>query len=45
VGMHVVVTGQYAPPELLAYANPVSEIVEVKHPYRVGVKAQKGIEF
>ncbi len=44
-GMHVVVTGRYAPPELVAYADLVSEIVEVKHPYRAGVKAQKGIEF
>ena len=38
-GMHVVVTGRYAPPDL------VSEIIEVKHPYHTGVKAQKGIEF
>lgn len=44
-GMHVVVTGRYAPPELVAYADLVSEIVEVKHPYQTGVKAQKGIEF
>jgi cob(I)alamin adenosyltransferase len=44
-GLHVVVTGRYAPPELVAYADLVSEIVEVKHPYQVGVKAQKGIEF
>jgi cob(I)alamin adenosyltransferase len=44
-GMHVVVTGRYAPPELVAYADLVSEIVEVKHPYLAGVKAQKGIEF
>jgi len=44
-GMHVVVTGRYAPPELVAYADLVSEIIEVKHPYHTGVKAQKGIEF
>ncbi len=44
-GMHVVVTGRYAPPELVAYADLVSEIIEVKHPYHAGVKAQKGIEF
>jgi cob(I)alamin adenosyltransferase len=44
-GMHVVITGRYAPPELVAYADLVSEIVEVKHPYQAGVKAQKGIEF
>jgi len=43
--MHIVITGRYAPPELVAYADLVSEIVEVKHHYHAGVKAQKGIEF
>ena len=45
VGMHLVVTGRYAIPELIEYADLVSEIVEVKHPYQAGIKAQKGIEF
>ena len=44
-GMHLVVTGRYAVPELVEYADLVSEIAEVKHPYQAGVKAQKGIEF
>ena len=44
-GMHIVVTGRYAPAELVAYADLVSEMVEVKHPYQAGIKAQKGIEF
>ena len=44
-GMHVVVTGRYAIPELVAYADLVSEITEIKHPYNTGIKAQKGIEF
>jgi cob(I)alamin adenosyltransferase len=44
-GMHVVITGRYAPPELVEYADLVSEIIAVKHPYQAGVKAQKGIEF
>jgi cob(I)alamin adenosyltransferase len=44
-GMHIVVTGRYAPAELVAYADTVSEIAEVKHHYQAGVKAQKGIEF
>ena len=43
-GMHVVVTGRHAIPELVAYADLVSEITEVKHPYHAGVKAQKGME-
>jgi cob(I)alamin adenosyltransferase len=44
-GLHVVVTGRYAPQELVEYADLVSEINEVKHPYHANVKAQKGIEF
>jgi len=44
-GMHVVITGRDALPELIEYADTVSEITEVKHHYRADVKAQKGIEF
>jgi cob(I)alamin adenosyltransferase len=42
---HVVLTGRGAPPEVVEAADIVSEIVAVKHPYRLGVKAQQGIEF
>jgi cob(I)alamin adenosyltransferase len=42
---HVVITGRDAPPELVEFADLVSEINVVKHPYQTGVKAQKGIEF
>jgi cob(I)alamin adenosyltransferase len=45
VGMHLVVTGRYAIPELVEYVDMVSEITEVKHHYNAGVKAQKGVEF
>src|SRR5712692_6265339 len=45
VGMHLVITGRYAIPELIEYADLVSEIAEVKHPFQAGIKAQKGIEF
>ncbi len=44
-GMHIVITGRFAIPELIEYADLVSEIEEVKHPFNAGVKAQKGIEF
>jgi cob(I)alamin adenosyltransferase len=44
-GMHIVITGRYAIPELLEYADTVSEITPVKHHYEAGVKAQKGVEF
>lgn len=44
--MHVVLTGRDAPDALLEYADLVSEVREIKHPYRLqGVRAQKGIEF
>ena len=42
---HVVITGRDAPPELVELADLVTEMREIKHPYKAGVKAQKGIEF
>src|SRR5947207_14333874 len=43
--LHVVVTGRNAPPALIEAADLVTEMTLVKHPFRAGVKAQKGIEF
>jgi cob(I)alamin adenosyltransferase len=43
--LHVVVTGRNAKPELIELADLVTEMTLVKHPFRAGVKAQKGIEF
>ncbi|MGH6946900.1 MAG: cob(I)yrinic acid a,c-diamide adenosyltransferase [Kiloniellales bacterium] len=43
--LHVIVTGRNAKPELIEAADLVTEMTEVKHPFRAGVKAQKGIEF
>jgi cob(I)alamin adenosyltransferase len=42
---HVVVTGRNAKEELIEAADLVTEMEQVKHPFRSGVKAQKGIEF
>ena len=42
---HVIVTGRNAREELIETADLVTEMDEVKHPFRQGVKAQKGIEF
>ena len=42
---HVVVTGRAATDALLAAADTVSELKDVKHAYRAGVKAQKGIDL
>lgn len=44
--LHVVVTGRNAKPELIEAADLVTEMTQIKHPFREqGVKAQKGIEF
>ena len=42
---HVVLTGRNAKPELIEAADLVTEMTLVKHPFRDGVKAQKGVEF
>lgn len=43
---HVVLTGRGAKPELIAIADLVTEMTEVKHPYRdQGIVAQRGVEF
>ena len=44
-GLHVVVTGRNAKPELIAAADLVTEMTLVKHHFAAGVKAQEGIEF
>ncbi len=44
-GLHVVVTGRNAKPELIAAADLVTEMTLVKHHFAAGVKAQAGIEF
>ena len=41
----VVLTGRDAKPELCDYADLVSEMREVKHPFKSGIKAQRGIDF
>ncbi len=43
--LHIIVTGRDAPAELIAAADLVTEMTEVKHPFQAGIRAQKGIEF
>jgi len=43
--LHVIVTGRNAKDPLIEVADLVTEMTMVKHPFRSGVKAQKGIEF
>jgi cob(I)alamin adenosyltransferase len=44
-GLHVVVTGRNAKPDLIAAADLVTEMTLVKHHFAAGVRAQPGIEF
>ena len=43
--LHVVITGRGAPPGLVELADLVTDMTLVKHPFRCGVKPQKGVEF
>ena len=42
---HVCLTGRNAKPELIEAADLVTEMSLVKHPFKDGVKAQRGVEF
>lgn len=43
--LHLVITGRDAAPALVEYADLVTEMGNVKHPFDEGVRAQRGIEF
>ena len=43
--VHVVITGRNAKDELIEAADLVTEMTQIKHPFRSGVKPQAGIEF
>lgn len=42
---HVVLTGRNAKDELIEIADLVTDMQQVKHPFRAGIKAQEGVEF
>ncbi len=42
---HVIITGRNAKEELIEFADLVTEMEMVKHPFRSGVKAQLGVEY
>ena len=44
--LHVIITGRYAPDALVEFADLVTEMREIKHPYNEqGIRAQPGLEF
>ncbi|MFO7999433.1 MAG: cob(I)yrinic acid a,c-diamide adenosyltransferase [Bacteroidales bacterium] len=44
-GMELVLTGRYAPEEIIELADLVTEMKEIKHYYTSGLQARKGIEY
>lgn len=42
---HVVLTGRNAADELIDIADLVTDMEQIKHPFRAGIKAQQGVEF
>lgn len=43
--LHLILTGRDAPDALIERADLVTEMREIKHPFRAGIMAQRGIEF
>ena len=43
--LHLVITGRNAPQALIDYADLVTEMKEIKHPFNEGILAQPGVEF
>jgi cob(I)alamin adenosyltransferase len=43
--LHLVITGRNAPEDLIEYADLVTEMLPIKHPFDQGIHAQPGIEF
>ena len=43
--LHLILTGRNAPAELIAIADLVTDMQEIKHHFSQGIPAQKGIEY
>ena len=43
--VELILTGRYAPKEIIEIADLVTEMREIKHPYKRGYQARMGIEF
>ena len=43
--LNLVLTGNHAKPEMIEAADLVTEMREIKHPFKSGIKAKKGIDF
>jgi cob(I)alamin adenosyltransferase len=43
--LELILTGRYAPDEMIELADTVTEMREVRHHYQKGIRARKGIEY
>jgi cob(I)alamin adenosyltransferase len=43
--LNIILTGRYAPKEIIKLADTVSEVQEIKHHYNAGIKDRAGIEY
>lgn len=43
--LHLIITGRGADPKLIDAADLVTEMREIKHPYQIGIKAQRGVDY
>ena len=43
--VELVLTGRYANSEIIKLADIVTEMLEIKHPYHIGIEAREGIDF
>jgi cob(I)alamin adenosyltransferase len=43
--LEIVLTGRNAPSKIMEVGDLISEIKEIKHPYKLGIKGRKGIEY
>ena len=43
--LHLIMTGRNAAPEVIAVADTVTDMTQIKHAYEQGIKAEQGIEF
>jgi cob(I)alamin adenosyltransferase len=43
--VELILTGRYADPKLIECADLVTEMVEIKHPYKKGIRARCGFEY
>lgn len=43
--LDLILTGRYAPEEMIELADTVTEMREIKHHYQAGIQSRKGIEY